>query len=170
MRSKLSVILLVLAMASTWIISVSGANQNIKGVGESIIPVTVSKIENESAYKEFLNTTWSQYMDDLNYSSVILSGFVKKNLTNREAMISTTSLFVLTAQTDSAMDNVKPIQKYSNSHNDTLQALSNLEGYLWNIAKFYETDNTIYAIKARSDFNKSLSFYEKAHEEFKLNK
>ena len=124
--------------------------------------ILAPKIDNESIYRNLLNSTWSQYNEDLNYSSNILAEFVKKNITAREAMVATISLYTLTSKTEDEFRKLKATDKYKNIHNNTIAALSNLEGYLWNITKFYETDKTIYAVKARESFNSSLYYFGKA--------
>ena len=130
-----------------------------KGSSPGII---ASKMDNESIYKNLLNSTWSQYNEDLNYSSIILAEYVKKNITAREAMVATVSLYTLTSKTEDEFHKAKAIDKYKNIHNNTIVALSSLEVYLWNITKFYETDKTIYAVKARESFNSSLYYFGKA--------
>jgi hypothetical protein len=132
-----------------------------KGSSPGIIE---SKMDNESIYRNLLNSTWSQYNEDLNYSDIILAEYVKKNITAREAMIATVSLYTLTSKTEDEFYKAKPINKYKNTHNNTIVALSNLDGYLWNMTKFYETNKTIYAAKARESFNSSLYYYGKITE------
>ena len=46
-------------------------------------------------------------------------------------------------------------------HDNSKQALVDLEGYLWNMVKFYETNRRVYAMLAHDNFNKSLSHYAK---------
>jgi hypothetical protein len=104
---------------------------------------------------------WAQYLDDLNYSSYILDEFVKNKINGRESMDSTMTLFVMTSQTVDMLDQIKPPAKHAQYHNDTLNALVNLEGYLWNMAKFYETNRRVYAVQAHDNFNRSMSYYEK---------
>ncbi len=128
--------------------------------------ILAPKIDNESIYRNLLNSTWAQYNEDLNYSSNILAEYVKKNITAREAMVATISLYTLTSKTEDEFLKLKAIDKYKNIHNNTIVALSNLEGYLWNITKFYETDKTIYAVKARESFNSSLYYFGKARGEY----
>jgi len=130
-----------------------------KGSSPGII---ASKMDNESIYRNLLNSTWAQYNEDLNYSSIILAEYVKKNITAREAMVATVSLYTLISKTEDEFHKAKVIDKYKNIHNNTIVALSNLEGYLWNITKFYETNNTIYAVKARESFNSSQYYFGKA--------
>ncbi len=115
----------------------------------------------ESFYKNLLKQTLGQFNDDLNQSSLILDEFVKKNISNREAMIASTSLYVLTSQTLESFNITKPPKEYSNNYNSTINALTSLKAYFWNIAKFYETSNVAYAKYARKNFNASLYYYEK---------
>jgi hypothetical protein len=70
-----------------------------------------AKLDNESISRALLNSTWAQYQEDLNYSSVILAKFLKKNITGRDAMIATTSLFLLTSQTLANLNKLRPPKK-----------------------------------------------------------
>jgi hypothetical protein len=127
--------------------------------GGILISQDIAKDHNESNYSELLGRTWSQYNEDLNQSSFILNEFVKKNITNSEAMTATTSLYVLNSFTLEQMNREKPPNRYEINHNSTLRALEALRLYLWNMAKFYETNRISYAIDARENFNSSLYYY-----------
>ena len=102
-----------------------------------------------------------QFSEDLNQSSYILDEFVRKNISGRDAMIATSSLFVMTSHTMENVEDSAPPEKYLIYHNNTLQGLGALREYLWNMAKFYETNKISYAIRARDNFNKSLYYYGK---------
>jgi len=123
-----------------------------------------AKLDNESISRDLLNSTWAQYQEDLNYSSVILTQFVKKNITEREAMIATTSLLLLASQTLANLNKLRPAKRYADSYNDTILALSNLGKYMWNISKYYETEKASYAINARENYNNSSYYFERARE------
>jgi hypothetical protein len=144
--------------------SVKQTWQGLPGKALAEPNVMTTKI-NESIYKKLLNSTLAQYNEDLNYSSNILDDFIKENITGREAMVATVSLSVLASQTVDGFRSSNPDKNYSNSYNNTILAFSSLRGYLWNISKFYETEKTAYAIKARESFNSSLKYYEKARVE-----
>ena len=121
-----------------------------------------NKSMDDSIYQDLMDVVWIQYMEDLNYSSYVLDEFVNKNISGMEAMASTTSLFTLTSQTVDLLDKIKPPSKFMQYHNTTLDAMINLEGYLWNMAKFYESNRRVYAIQAHENFNESMSSYETA--------
>lgn len=121
-------------------------------------------MDNESISRDLLNSTWAQYQEDLNYSSVILAQFIKKNITGREAMIATTSLFSLTSQSLANINKLRPSKKYADSYNNTVLALSNLGRYMWNISRYYETVKASYAINARESYNNSSYYFERARE------
>ena len=122
------------------------------------------KVDNESISRELLNSTWAQYYEDLNYSSVVLAQFVRKNITGREAMIATTSLSILTSQTLANLNKSRPAKKYADSYNNTVLALTNLGRYIWNISKYYETEKASYAINARESYNNTSYYFERARE------
>jgi len=115
----------------------------------------------DSTFLDLMGLIRIQYMEDLNYSSYILDEYVKKKIDSREAMTATMTLFVLTTQTVDMVDQIKPPAKFEEYQNTTQLALINLEGYLWNMIKFYETTKRVYAMQAHDNFNNSMSYYEK---------
>ncbi|MHB8120103.1 MAG: hypothetical protein ACYDHX_15520 [Methanothrix sp.] len=114
---------------------------------------------NYSAYLYLMEFVRTQYKEDLNYSSYILDEFVKNEIDARDAMTSTMTLFTLTTETVDMVDQITPPDEFMDYHNSTLLALINLEGYLWNMVKFYETNRRAYAMQAHDNFNMSLSYY-----------
>jgi hypothetical protein len=116
---------------------------------------------NDSKYLDLMELVRTQYTEDLNYSSYILDEFVKKKIDARAAMTATMTLFILTSETVDMMDQIKPPAKFEEYQNTTQFALINLEGYLWNMVKFYETNKRVYAVQAHDNFNNSMSYYEK---------
>jgi hypothetical protein len=83
-------------------------------------------------------------------------------------MVASTSLYVLTSHTLNSINQTQPPKKYATYFNFTIRALENLEEYLWNMGKFYETSKTDYAITARMNFNTSMYYYEKGREGISL--
>jgi hypothetical protein len=114
---------------------------------------------NESSYNKAMDQVWDQYNEEFNYSSSILDEYVTKNISSREAFSSTISLFVLNKETLNAIMLIRPPQEYSEKHNISIYAMVNLEDFLWNMAKYYETEKKIYAIQARGKFNESIYYY-----------
>jgi hypothetical protein len=119
---------------------------------------------NDSTYRNLMELVRTQYQEDLNYSSYILDEFVKKKIDARAAMTTTMTLFILTSETVDMVDQIKPPAKFKEYQNTTQLALINLEGYLWNMVKFYETNKRVYAMQAHDNFNNSMSYYEKGVE------
>jgi len=119
----------------------------------------------EASYVQMSNQAWIQYSEDLIASSEILDDFVNKNITRREAMVQTIGVYLLTFQATNNINSMTPPENYADYHNYTVNTLVNLQWYLWNMAKFYETNNSGYAIVARDDFNYTKSWREKAIEE-----
>ena len=120
-----------------------------------------SESDNSSIYRNILIQALTQYDEDLNSSSYILDEFVKKNISSNDAMIATTSLFVLASHTLEKIEVAKLPLEYAGYHNDTIRALEYLREYLWDMAKFYETNDISYALSARDNFNSSLYYYDK---------
>jgi hypothetical protein len=118
---------------------------------------------NESSYNKVTDQIWKQYNDDFNYSSLILDEYVKKNISPREAFISTISLYVLNGRTLNVFKSINPPEKYSENHNRAISAFINLEDFFWYMAKYYETQEKIYAIQARNKFNESTYYYNQIH-------
>jgi hypothetical protein len=98
----------------------------------------------------------------LNFSSYILDEFIKKNITNSDAMVATSSLFGLSSQSRDAIYSMRPTGEYKGYHNDTILALTYLNAFLWDMAKFYETNKISYALAARVNYNESLYYYGRA--------
>jgi hypothetical protein len=117
---------------------------------------------NDSTYMDLMEVVRIQYLEDLNYSSYILDEFVNKKIDAKEAMTSTTTLFILTSKTVDMVDQMEPPAKFVEYQRLIQLALINLEGYLWNMIKFYETNRRVYAIQAHDNFNKSSSYYREA--------
>ena len=122
---------------------------------------------NVSIYMHISNAVWTEYQENLNYSSKMLDEFVKGNMSKREAMVATTSLFTLASQTSESIVRVSPPAEFEDYHNYTLGTLVYFEEYLWCLAKFYETNDSDYAIRASDNFNTSVSFHKTAKTEIK---
>ncbi len=137
------------------------AQSGIEEDGISVDNLTQS----ESNYLNLSNAVWNMYSEDLIYASQILDEFVKNNISSRNAMMATTSVYILDSITASNVDKVNPPEKFILLHRDTAQAFNYLEGYLWNLAKYYETGAGKYASIARDSFNSSILFKGKAEEQ-----
>ncbi len=114
---------------------------------------------NESSYRNFLNTVQSMYKEDFNYSGGVLEDYVNKTISERDAMVATTSIFILTSHSVALLETNKPPAAYASAYNNTFQALINLRAFLWNMSKFYETSKNVYLVQARKNLNDSVSYY-----------
>jgi hypothetical protein len=141
--------------------SEKAASHGLPDNGAGVLPETAS-LDNNIIYTNVIIQSLVQYEDDLNQSSYILDEFVKKNMTSNEAMVATSSLFGLSSHSQEIIHAAKPIGKYAGYHNDTIRALTYLREYLWDMAKFYETNKISYALAARENFNESLYYYGQA--------
>ncbi|MEM0498040.1 MAG: hypothetical protein QW781_00895 [Methanothrix sp.] len=115
-------------------------------------------------YLDMIDLVWGMYLEDLNYSTYLLDEYIAKNISGREAMTATVSLFVFASQTVEMLAQIQPPPDLAHYHNITLQAVLNLEGYLWNMGRFYETSRRVYAMQAHDSFNKSMSLYDEGME------
>jgi len=129
---------------------------------------TISRM-NESDYLNFSSSIWRLYQDDLNYSSYILDKFSRKNISADEAFMATMSLFQLNYQTTDISRRINPPMKYVDYHSDMIQSLSMFRSYLIGMAKYYETNDRIFATNAKECFDKSIEYNEKAIEARMLN-
>jgi len=120
---------------------------------------------NESVYGDFLVMAQAMYVEDYNFSESILKQYVNKTISNRDAMVATTSVFILTSSTSSMLETTEPPAEYAIPYNHTLLALLNLRSFLWNISKLFETNKSMYLNQSRKNLNDSLEYYKKAHEE-----
>jgi len=119
---------------------------------------------NESDYLNFSSSIWRLYRDDLNYSSYILDKFSRKNISADEALMATMSLFQLNYQTTDIAGRINPPAKYADYHSYMIQSLSMFRSYLIGMAKYYETNDRIFAANAKVYFDKSIEYNEKAIE------
>jgi hypothetical protein len=113
---------------------------------------------NETQYLNLMELVGIQFNQDLEYSSKILDNFVNKEIISRDAMTSTMALFILTRESVDMLDRITPPRPYMQYHNVSKLALIKLEGYLWNMVKYYETNEKEYAIQAKSNFNESILY------------
>jgi hypothetical protein len=118
---------------------------------------------NESSYKQAMDRIWRQYNDDLDYSSLILDQFVRKNISSKEAFISTISIYVLNKETLNAINLITPPESYRENHNISKSLLIDIGEFYWNMAKYYETEDRIYAVQARIKYNESSYYYDLIH-------
>jgi len=124
----------------------------------------INSTMNESDYLNFSNSVWRLYRDDLNYSSSILDDYSKKNLSAREAMTSTISLFQLNYQTTNIASRIVPPAKFKEYHNYLVQSIIMFRSYLIGMSKYYETNDAAFAANAKVYFDKSIEYNEKAVE------
>jgi len=123
----------------------------------------------DSDYRNETDGVLVQFGEDLNYSSFILDSFVKGNISRESALASTISAYVLNIHSINTVLRVEPTEKFSDYHNYLTLMLSDFQMYLWNIAKFYETNNGNYALSAREKYNSTTENYENALQERVLN-
>lgn len=108
---------------------------------------------------------WNSFVENLNYSSVVLNQSVHGNLSRRDAMVLMTTLLVLNTQSLSELESIETDEKYADFQNYTIGAMRTFNGYLFNMAKFFESDEVIYVLRAREWFNASQEYYTKGREE-----
>jgi hypothetical protein len=170
----------VLLLAMFGVVWTSSAEDNATASGNAGGPSVASASQsamnggaasmNESSYRDFLGTVQSMYREDFNYSGSVLKNYVNKTISERDAMVATTSIFVLTSQSVALLETNKPPAAYASAYNNTLQALTNLSAFLWNMSKFYETAETnetkknYYLVRARNNLNESVSYYKMGQE------
>ncbi len=150
---------------------VEGANVTA-GTGSTAGQISVSQvglssptaIANESGYGNFLRTVQSMYREDFNYSGGILENYVNKSISDSDAMVATTSIFILTSHSIALLETNTPPKAYENAYNDTLNGMVSLRAFLWNMSKFYETKKNGYLVQARKNLNESVSYYKTGQE------
>jgi hypothetical protein len=127
---------------------------------------------NESSYRNFLNMIQSMYKEDFNYSGGILENYVNKTISDKDAMVATTSIFILTSHSIALLEANTPPKVYENAYNNTLLGMIHLRAFLWNMSKFYETSKNTsknaYLVQARKNLNESVSYYKIAQETLML--
>lgn len=168
----------VLLLAMLGLVWTSGAQDNATASGSVGVSGSASQpvmnagaaSMNESSYRSFLGTVQSMYREDFNYSGNVLENYVNKTISERDAMVATTSIFILTSQSVALLETNKPPETYMSAYNNTFQALVNLRAFLWNMSKFYETRKNSYLVRARNNLNESVSYYKVGQEELTSSK
>jgi hypothetical protein len=165
-RKLLVLSLLMSTIGAVGLSDASGVKQISNSSKETNVEALQKTSQNmtDAYYKDLLQQLLGQFNDDLNQSSFILDEYIRKNISRRDAMVASTSLYVLTSHSLDSINQTQPSKKYATYFNFTIQALENLKDYLWNMGKFYETSKTEYAITARINFNDSMYYYEKGRE------
>jgi hypothetical protein len=102
---------------------------------------------------------WNQFVENINSSSDVLDKAIHGNMSNDDAMVLTTSLFVLSSQALSDLGQIKPSEKHAEFKNYTMNGMFYFNKYLINMAKYFETKDGRYVILAREYFNKSQEYY-----------
>jgi len=118
----------------------------------------------DTQYLNLTNALWGHYNEDLSYSSNVLNKYVHKNITRQEALEEMTSAIVLNSLTMDTIAELNPPGKYERYNENTINAFEYFKEYLHNLAKFYQTGNSAYAIEAMSLFNKSIEYHDNAIE------
>ncbi len=167
MLTRITAVVLLLAMLC--IVGTSGAvdNATVSGNGVALGLTSASPPAannesasmNESSYRNFLGTVQSMYREDFNYSGGVLENYVNNTISERDAMVATTTIFILTSQSVALLETNKPPAAYTSAYNNTVLALINLRAFLWNMSKFYETSKNVYLTQARKNLNDSVSYY-----------
>ncbi len=145
MLKRITATVLLLAMLSlAWTsgaVDNATASGNVGELGSASQPAMNggAALMNESSYRSFLGTVQSMYREDFNYSGSVLENYVNKTISERDAMVATSSIFILTSQSVALLETNKPPAAYVSAYNNTFQALINLRAFLWNMSKFYET-------------------------------
>jgi uncharacterized protein with NRDE domain len=153
-------VLLILLVGTTGAVDSNG----FSGKNETTNAQTLTQAQNESSYLNLSNKMWGFYNEDLKSSSKALDEYVKKNISSNEAMQAMTSVFMLDYQATSMFARIKPPEKYSEYHNNTVMAIITLQGYILNLAKFYETGNPGYGRTAQALFNQTIMYHDKVIE------
>jgi hypothetical protein len=120
---------------------------------------------NNDTERTLLLQGWNQYMENLNYSSDMVDLFMKKNITNEEAMHLDASLMTLNAYTISAYETIQPSDDREKFHGFALEAMNHFQDYLFNMGKFFETNDGTYLLVARDYFNQTQDSYVKGKAE-----
>lgn len=167
MRRVILVAFSLIAMLSFLGLSTGSDTMATKGGSDGQSQVqygTILKImqsENKSTYQNEMTMAWSQYTGHSKYSAKTLDEFLKRNISSNEAMYTLTSLYILQSKTINNINLLEPPKEYANYHNNTLNAMTYLREYLWDLAMYCETRDGYYATQGLENYNESTKFAEK---------
>jgi hypothetical protein len=133
-------------------------------VAESVTGNTTTLLS-DSDYRNTTDGILREFKEDLDYSSFVLDEFVKENISRESALTSTISVYVMNIHTINTVLRVEPSEKFSKYHSYLNLMLTDFQMYLWNLAKFYETNNGNYALRAREKYNSTTENYDNALQE-----
>ena len=140
---------------------------------EQVLKINAAKntteLLSDSDYRNATDGILIEFNEDLNHSSSVLNSFVKGNISRESALTSTISVYVMNIHTINTVLRVEPSEKFSKYHNYLSLMLTDFQMYLWNLAKFYETNNGNYALRAREMYNSTTENYDNALQERVLN-
>ncbi|MGB9901826.1 hypothetical protein [Methanothrix sp.] len=102
---------------------------------------------------------WDSFVENLNYSSDVLNQTVHGGMTYEDAMVLMTTIFILNSQALVEVEKLEPGERYLDFKDCTVNAMRSFNGYLLNMAKFFETKNIRYVMAARDRFNTTQEYY-----------
>ncbi|MDH7596392.1 MAG: hypothetical protein QHG98_01425 [Methanothrix sp.] len=127
-----------------------------------------SKDAGLSSNASLLMSGWDSFVENLNYSSDVLNQTVHGGMTYEDAMVLMTTIFILNSQALVEVEKLDPGERYLDFKNCTVNAMRSFNGYLLNMAKFFETKNIRYVMAARDRFNTTQEYYLKGSHEAEL--
>lgn len=140
-------------------------------VGNAQIEKNTSADSNQLAEADYLQASdaiWSQFWQELSFSSYVLDRYVSGNITAEDAFTRTVSAYILCSDSIMAINSIKPPEKYRDLHNLTILALVNLQAYLWNQAKYYEAISIEYWNLERYEKTGSKQYLDQARSYYAL--
>jgi len=121
-------------------------------------------VVNESMYINTSHNVIAYYAEDLAYSTDIFDKYVAKNISSRDAMVATTSLYSLSSDVVQSFASLNPPigSDYKAYQQSLLQTWVDFRTFLWFMAKYYETGNMPYISQAQKSVNSSIQNFYKA--------
>lgn len=134
------------------------------GAANSFEPAMLGLDENWE-YSDVSEIAWRHYEEDDRYSAKILTDYINRNITMKDAMLELSSVYGMASKTVDMLSQLEPPEDYADYHNYTLNSLLYLTEYLWDAAKYYETGDVNYINLAQSNYNMSIQYHELALDE-----
>lgn len=157
----------------TWVIAILAlcmlAAAGISNAGADETVLKTMQAENATDNEEdTVVQNWNSFVENFDHQNEVTNATISGNITYMEAANGFVATYILNSQSLLKMQSMTPSEKYFDFHNYTLQGTKYLNLYLYDMAKYFETNNSKYARMALPAWNMTVMYYELGRDEADL--